>query len=242
MSSFYSAARVAADTEDTATVFLRFAGQMFEPLVSGALWWPAEQTLLVADLHLEKLSSYARRGSLLPPYDTSLTLKRIAEDIARTGATQVIALGDSFHRDEGTETLPDADRLRLSALMGKVRWTWIAGNHDPSPHALGGTCVETLARGPLTLAHHPARGRPGLVAGHLPPSARVVADGRSVRRPCFVHDGKLLVLPAYGASTGTLNIMSPAFAGLLDWQSLEVTMIGRGRVYPVSPKRLVAGG
>lgn len=242
MSSFYSAARFAADSEEAATVFLRFAGEMFEPLVSGGLWWPARQTLLVADLHLEKLSSYARRGSLLPPYDTSLTLKRLADDIERTGATEVIALGDSFHRDEGTETLLDADKLRLAALMGKVHWTWISGNHDPSPHALGGSCLEKLERGPLTLAHHPVRGRPGLVAGHLHPSARVVADGRSVRRPCFVHDGSLLVLPAYGASTGTLNIMSPAFAGLLDWKSLEVTMIGRGRVYPVSPKRLVAGG
>lgn len=241
MNSYYAAARVAADDEDAATVFMRFAGRMFEPLVSGALWWPAEQTLLVADLHLEKLSSYARRGSLLPPYDTSLTLKRLADDIERTGAREVIALGDSFHRDEGTTTLLDADRLRLAALMGRVRWTWISGNHDPSPHALGGTCVAALERGGLTLSHHPRRGAPGLVAGHLHPAARVVADGRSVRRPCFVHDNSLLVLPAYGASTGTLNIMTPAFAGLLDWAAVEVTMIGRGRLYPVSPRRLVAG-
>ena len=237
----YSAAQIAVDSEDAATVFLRFAGQMFEPLVSGALWWPAEQALLVADLHLEKLSSFARRGSLLPPYDTGLTLKRLNDDVERTGATEVIALGDSFHRDEGVGSLLDADKLWLAALMGRVRWTWISGNHDPSPHTLGGTCTTHLERRGLTLVHHPARGVRGLVAGHLHPSARVVADGRSVRRPCFVHDGRLLVLPAYGVSTGTLNILSPAFAGLLNGQSLEVTMIGRGRVYPVSPKRLVGG-
>lgn len=241
MTSYHSAARIAADDEDAATVFLRFAGHMFEPLVSGALWWPAEQALVLADLHLEKLSSYARRGSLLPPYDTSLTLSRLAGDIERTGAREVIAVGDSFHRDEGTTTLLDADRLRLTALMGRVRWTWISGNHDPTPHALGGACVPALERRGLTFAHHPRRGTAGLVAGHLHPAARVMADGRSARRPCFVHDGRLLVLPAYGASTGTLNIMSPAFAGLLDWADLEVTMIGRGRVYPVSPRRLVAG-
>jgi uncharacterized protein len=241
LNSYYSAARVTADSEEAATVFLRFAGQMFEPLTSGALWWPAEKTLLVADLHLEKLSSYARRGSLLPPYDTSLTLKRLADDVERTGAEAVIALGDSFHRDEGTSTLLDADKLRLVALMGKAHWTWISGNHDPSPHALGGTCVAGLERRGLTLAHEPKRGRPGLVAGHLHPAARVLADGRSVRRACFVHDGSLLILPAYGSSTGSLNIMSPAFAGLLNWGSLEVTMIGKGRVYPVSTKRLVSG-
>lgn len=239
--TWQSAVRAAAHDEETATVFLRFADQVFEPLPSGALFWPAENALLVADLHLEKLSSYAKRGSLLPPYDTAMTLGRLASDLERTGAAEVIALGDSFHRDEGTSTLLDADRLRLAALMGKARWTWIAGNHDPAPHALGGICLALLERAGLTFTHEPRRGSPALVAGHLHPAARVAADGRSVRRPCFVHDGAVLILPAYGASTGTLNILSPAFAGLIDYASIEVTMIGRGRVYPVSPRRLVGG-
>ena len=222
-------------------MFLRCGGQGFEPLPSGALHWPAQQTLLVADLHLEKLSSFAKRGALLPPYDTGLTLRKLAQDLERTGATEVIALGDSFHRDEGTSTLVDADRLRLVALMGKARWTWISGNHDPSPHALGGHCVEELERGGLVFEHQPRRGAKGLVAGHLHPAARVAADGRSVRRPCFVHDGRMLILPAYGASTGTLNILSAPFLGVLDHRALEVTMIGRGRVYPVSTRRLIGG-
>ncbi len=222
-------------------MFMRFANQVFEPLPSGALHWPAHKALLVADLHLEKLSSYARRGSFLPPYDTGMTLQRLATDLERTGATEVIALGDSFHRDEGTSTLLDADRLRLVALMGKARWTWISGNHDPSPHALGGTCVTVLEREGLTLTHEPKRGKRGIVAGHLHPAARVAADGRSVRRPCFVHDGRMMILPAYGSSTGNLNILSAPFFGLRDHGALEVTMIGRGRVYPVSPRRLIGG-
>ena len=234
-------ARAVAPDEEATGVNLRFAGELFEALPSGALWWPREQTLLVADLHLEKLSSYARRGSLLPPYDTAMTLRRLAKDVSRTGAAEVIALGDSFHRDEGVGTLLEADRLRLSALTGSVRWTWIAGNHDPSPHALGGTCVPTLERAGITLAHEPKRGVPALIAGHLHPSARVVAAGRSARRPCFVHDGRLMILPAYGASTGTLNILAAPFHGLFDHASLEVAMLGRGRVYAVSRRRLVGG-
>jgi DNA ligase-associated metallophosphoesterase len=220
---------------------MRFAGHNFEALPSGALHWPAQRTLLVADLHLEKLSSYARRGSFLPPYDTSMTLKRLADDLERTGATEVIALGDSFHRDEGTSTLLDTDRLRLAALMGKAHWTWISGNHDPSPHALGGTWVADVSRAGLVFEHKPRRGTPGLLAGHLHPAARVAADGRSVRRPCFVHDGSTFILPAYGSSTGSINILSPPFFGVLDFGALEVSMIGRGRVYPVSPKRLIGG-
>ena len=222
-------------------MLLNFAGQVFEPLLSGALFWRAQSMLLVADLHLEKFSSYARRGQMLPPYDTGLTLKRLESDIARTGAERVVSLGDSFHRDEGTTTLLDADRLRLMALLGRSHWTWISGNHDPSPHALGGTCVDRLELGSLTFTHEPRRGVRGLVAGHLHPAAAVVANGHGTRRPCFVHDSRLLLLPAYGAGTGSLNILSTPFHGLFDYAALEVTMIGRGRLYPVSTRRLVGG-
>jgi DNA ligase-associated metallophosphoesterase len=234
------AARTARNEEPGQSVLLQFAGHIFEPLPSGALHWPAERALLVADLHLEKLSSYAPRGSLLPPYDTALTLKRLDADIAATRAAEVIALGDSFHRDAGASTLSDADRLRLATLVGRTRWTWISGNHDPAPHGFGATQLA-LERAGLTLTHVPLRGPRGLVAGHLHPAASIRVNGRSARRPCFVHDGRTLVLPAYGSATGTLNIVDPAFAGLFDWAALEVVMIGRGRVYQVSPRRLVRG-
>jgi len=220
-------------------VLLHFAGHAFEPLPSGGLYWHAERTLLVADLHLEKFSSFARHGALLPPYDTAKTLKRLEADVVRTGAERIIALGDSFHRDAGVASLLDADRLRLMALLGRTHWTWVSGNHDPSPHALGGVCVDQLAHRGLLLTHEPRRGRPGLIGGHLHPAADLQVDGRSVRRPCFVHDGAVLVLPAYGSSTGSINILGPAFAGLFDYRALEVTMIGKERVYPVSVKRLV---
>jgi DNA ligase-associated metallophosphoesterase len=235
-----NAVRAAPDAED-AIVLLHFAGHVFEPLPSGALFWRAESTLLVADLHLEKFSSYARAGHMLPPYDTGLTLKRLERDLESTGAERVIALGDSFHRDEGTATLLDSDRLRLMALLGRTHWTWVAGNHDPAPHGLGGICVPVAELHGLTLTHEPRRGTPGLVAGHLHPAATVYVNGRSVRRPCFVHDGKLLLLPAYGSGAGSINILGPAFAGLFDWADLEVTMLGRNKAYPVNTKRLVSG-
>ncbi|MEO6014824.1 MAG: ligase-associated DNA damage response endonuclease PdeM [Devosia sp.] len=222
-------------------MLLNFAGHVFEPLLSGALFWRTESMLLVADLHLEKFSSFAKKGQMLPPYDTGLTLKRLERDLAATGAARVVALGDSFHRDEGTETLLDADRLRLTAMLGKSHWTWLSGNHDPSPHALGGVCVTEFAHRGLTLTHEPKRGIPGMVAGHLHPAATVYSNGSATRRPCFVHDGKVLVLPAYGSGTGSMNILGASFAGLFDHGSLEVTMIGKSRLYPVSTKRLVGG-
>jgi DNA ligase-associated metallophosphoesterase len=231
---------VAPDAEEEAPVLLNFAGHAFEALPSGALFWRAENTLLVADLHLEKLSSFARRGSLLPPYDTGMTLRRLERDLEATGAAEVIALGDSFHRDEGTTTLLPADRLRLATLMGRAHWTWISGNHDPAPHSLGGTCATVVERGGLTLIHEPKGDRDGAIAGHLHPSAHIAMNGRSVRRPCFVYDQRTMVMPAYGASAGTINILNPVFVGLLHWPDLQVAMLGKGRVYPVSPRRLIS--
>lgn len=236
-----SSAAVAAWGSEETSVLLHFAGHTFEPLLSGALFWRAESMLLVADLHLEKFSSYARTGQMLPPYDTGLTLRRLERDLEATRAERVVSLGDSFHRDEGTTTLLDADRLRLMALLGRSHWTWLSGNHDPSPHQLGGTCVDRLEHAGLTLVHEPERGTRGMIAGHLHPAATVVSNGHGARRPCFVHDGSLLLLPAYGAGAGSMNILSRAFHGLFDYEALEVTMLGRSRLYPVSTRRLVAG-
>lgn len=222
-------------------MLIQFAGETFEPLLSGALYWAETQTLLVADLHLEKMASFAPKGQLLPPYDSGLTLKALARDIAETRPQRVICLGDSFHRDEGTLSLPEPDRALLAMLTDEVEWIWLAGNHDPKSHQLGGTCIDTLAIGPVTLRHEPVGGLTGQIAGHLHPAARVMMGGRSVRRACFAHDGNLLILPAYGVSTGNLNILSRAFSGLWDRSALSVTMLGRDRIYPVSPKRLVDG-
>ena len=227
--------------EITETPILRFAGHIFQPLPSGALYWHGQQTLLVADLHLEKMSSFARRGQMLPPYDTGLTLKRLDADLRTTGAQRLVALGDSFHRDEGTTTLNDADRARIDTMTDLAEWFWLSGNHDPKPHALGGQCLPHLELNGLTLTHEPRRGAVNLVAGHLHPAAHIYLEGRATRRPCFVHDNRLLILPAYGSSTGSINILSPAFVDLFHWASIEVTMLGRGRLYPVSPKRLVRG-
>ena len=227
--------------QEPAPIMIRFAGQNFEPLPSGALFWRAERTLLVADLHLEKMASFARKGRFLPPYDTGMTLLQLEADLGRTRAERVIALGDSFHREDGARGLLPADRKRLELLAQQAEWIWLTGNHDPAPHGLAGTsCAETEIAG-IALAHIPERGRSPLIAGHLHPAARLMMNGRSARAACFVCDDNLMILPAYGSSTGSLNILSPAFAGLIRYDRLQVVMTGRTSVYPVSPKRLICG-
>ena len=203
---------------------------------SGALFFPDLALLVVSDLHLEKGSSYARRGALLPPYDTAATLAQLEAVIMAFRPRIVVSLGDSFHDGEGAARLPLPLRVRLEAMMAGRQWIWVAGNHDPDvPADLPGDCAAELAVAGLTFRHEPSRraGR-GEVAGHLHPGARIVQRGRSVRRRCFVTDGERLIMPAFGAYTGSLNVLDRAYAGLFDMARLTAHMLGEDRVYPIA--------
>jgi uncharacterized protein len=205
----------------------------------GALFWPEQSVLAVADLHLEKGSSFATRGVLLPPYDTAATLARLSRLILRYAPRTVIALGDSFHDGGGPARIGDEDRTTLSALQRGRDWVWIAGNHDPEPVAgLGGVSAASVAIGALIFRHMPASGAaPGEIAGHLHPVARVSARGRTVSRRCFVSDGARMVMPAFGTYAGGLNVRARAFAHLFGTLSFTAHMLGEGRVYPIAAKR-----
>jgi hypothetical protein len=207
---------------------------------AGALYWPDESVLVVADLHLEKGSSYAARGVFLPPYDTAATLARLAYVIARYVPRAVIALGDSFHDGEGPARLADTDRAVLRALQRGREWIWITGNHDPEPAAgIGGSFGGTLGIGTLMFQHEPT-GADGEIAGHLHPVARVSARGRSVSRRCFASDGKRLVMPAFGAYAGGLNVRDRAFADIFGSLAFTAHMLGEERLYAITAKRCLA--
>jgi DNA ligase-associated metallophosphoesterase len=198
---------------------------------AGALYWPHEGALVVADLHLEKGSSFARRGVLLPPYDTAATLARIALLIAHYQPRCVIALGDSFHDGGGPDRLADADRTQLRALQAHRDWIWITGNHDPEPaNNIGGSFGGALAIGALTFRHLPSGGQ-GEICGHLHPVARVSHRGRAVSRRCFATDGIRMVMPAFGAYAGGLNIRDAAFADVFDTLAFTAHMLGDQRLY-----------
>ena len=161
---------------------------------------------MVSDLHLEKGSSFAARGVLLPPYDTVATLGRLAAVIARHDPRMVIALGDSFHDRDAHDRLSATDRDAIAALQSRRDWIWISGNHDPAlPPDLGGVVASEVAIGRIVFRHEPT-GAAGEIAGHLHPKARVSTRGRSMERRCFACDGERAVMPAFGAYTGGLSI------------------------------------
>jgi uncharacterized protein len=207
---------------------------------AGALYWPREGLLAIADLHLEKGSSFAKRGVLLPPYDTAATLARLAAVIMRYAPRCVIALGDSFHDRGGPGRLADADRTQLRALQVGRDWIWITGNHDPEPaQNIGGQFGGALAIGELTFRHIPS-GSAGEIAGHLHPVARVSHRGRAVSRRCFAADAMRMVMPAFGAFAGGLNIRDAAFADLFGTLAFTAHMLGEDRLYSFGAKHCMA--
>jgi len=214
-------------------------GEHLVPDVTGALFWPDASVLVISDLHFEKGSSFARRGVHLPPYDTASTLSLIEQVTAALCPRMVIALGDSFHDDGGPHRLDAGDSDRIRTLTAATDWIWIAGNHDPAPPAgLGGRSAHELCIGPFIFRHEPAPApQVGEVAGHLHPAGVVAARGRRLRRRCFVTDGTRVVMPAFGAYTGGLDLAEPAFAALFP-DPFHAWMIGERGVYPVTSKRL----
>lgn len=217
---------------------LTLEGEPFLADASGALYWPREECLVVADLHFEKGSSYARRRIFLPPYDTRATLAALERALERFRPKRVIALGDSFHDRDGAGRLSVEERGTLAEMMRGREWIWVLGNHDPAPPGIGGTAVNELAVGTIVLRHEPRHGEaPGEIAGHLHPSATVRGLGGSVRRRCFALDARRLVLPAFGAYTGGLSVFDEAFARVLS-RPFDAIVLGRHRPYRVPHKRL----
>jgi DNA ligase-associated metallophosphoesterase len=203
------------------------------------LYWPEQGLLAVADLHLEKGSSFATRGVLLPPYDTAATLARLGALIARYAPRTVIALGDSFHDGGGPQRVLADDRAMLASLQRGRDWIWIAGNHDPEPvDGLGGASAAMVAIGPLCFRHLPVPGAAdGEICGHLHPVARVNGRGRTVSRRCFATDGRRLVMPAFGAYAGGLNVRNRAFAEVFESLAFTAHVLGESRLYAIAARR-----
>nr|WP_321483962.1 ligase-associated DNA damage response endonuclease PdeM [uncultured Cohaesibacter sp.] len=224
-------------------------GETFEASLTGALYWPRHQALLVADLHLEKGSAFARGGQFLPPYDSHQTLSLLAADIAHFQPARVLCLGDSFHDIGGAARMaPDVAQL-LNALIGKQEWVWLTGNHDPViPADLGGERAQTRnlagAECPVILCHEPGESKKALsavspaaesatllehcleICGHMHPVARIPARGRTMRRKCFLLAKERIIMPAYGSFTGGLELRDEAFAPYVP-EDARLLVIGR---------------
>lgn len=228
-------------TQNGTPLTLRFAGEPMLLDPAGVLFASSFKTLIVADLHLEKGASYARRGQFLPPYDTAATLTRLSVLISKYAPEIVIFLGDSFHDDEAHGRLDEASIDAICTLAKDRHLIWVTGNHDPSPpDGLPGDCASEIAIGSIILRHIPKAGETSFeIAGHLHPSAQIIARGRKVRRACFAADNTRIIMPSFGVLTGGLDLSHGAFKGLFHHETLRAYMLGSDKIYPIASCNIV---
>jgi DNA ligase-associated metallophosphoesterase len=232
-----TSAQSSTDVGNARISTVSIAGVTMRADLTGALFWEKQRLLVVSDLHLEKGSSFATRGVLLPPYDTAATLSRLTSVITRHNPRMVIALGDSFHDRTAHARLATPDRNAITALQAGRDWIWISGNHDPAlPSDLGGMVATEVAIGRIEFRHEPT-GRIGEIAGHLHPKARVPTRGRTMERRCFASDGERAVMPAFGAYAGGLSIRDAAFAKLFGTPGFMAHVLGDTRVHAIAASR-----
>lgn len=220
-----------------------FASEEFVLLKSNALYWPKERALLLADLHLEKGSWYARTGQMLPPYDSRETLERIADAVKQTGARRVITLGDNFHDDAGASRLDPYAAGMLESLIRTLDWVWITGNHDQSTdqgkaqRAFGATVLDELEVNGIMLRHE---AQPGEVraemSGHYHPKMRLRVRNRHIARACAVigrsnKGGDRMIAPAFGAYTGGMDAGAPEILKALSPASaIDAVLVAKGKL------------
>lgn len=219
---------------------IHLAGERLQLDPAGALHWPAQRLLVVADLHFEKGTAAAAKGQLVPPWDTGETLSRLTALLRKYGPRTLIALGDSFHDAKGAARLQPHDHAQLHSIARETHIIWVLGNHDPTaPEGLPGDAVPEHRQGPLTFRHQATPGRVmGELSGHFHPKASIPVRGTTITRPCFVTDGYRILLPAIGAYTGGLDTRDPAIATLFP-RGGRLFLTGRERLhsFPFPPSR-----
>ena len=210
---------------------LHLHSHMFHLDPAGALFWPAERVVIIADLHLEKGTAAARQGHLVPPWDSRATLDKLALLIRRLRPRMTIALGDSFHDSQAASRLATGDAQRLREITASTDFLWVQGNHDPEPpQGVGGRQAHEFSLGGITFRHQASPGISGEVSGHFHPKARVTTRVGEVVRPCFVTDARKIMLPAFGAYTGGLNVRAPAIAAHFP-RGGRVFLLGEQRLF-----------
>ncbi len=216
------------------TISLRFQHETLLLDPAGAVFWPGQRLLVLADLHFEKASAAAMKGSLLPPFDTHATLEKLEKLIQHYTPARLLLLGDSFHDSGGWLRLNPADRAQLHRLARDTEFIWLTGNHDRALTDLPGQVWPDWRQGVFTFRHiAEARAEAGEISGHFHPKASIVTKARNISRPCFAVDGTRLILPAFGAYTGGLDVRAPAIAGLFP-KGLQVFLLSKERLFSFS--------
>lgn len=206
-----------------------FGGHEFILHPTGALLWPAQQMLIVADLHLEKGSHYAQRGYFLPPYDSHETLRWLLDLCETVDCKKLLVLGDGFHDTKGFQRLGQKEK-NLFMQLQNYGLIWIKGNHDRDFMPFDSPALDAYTEGGILFRHEASKDEGYEISGHFHPKIDLTHKGGFISCRCFIEDGRKMIIPAFGAYTGGLAISNPAirehFSGISRYYA-----INSGKIY-----------
>src|SRR5271165_570812 len=200
---------------------------------TGALFWPAENTLIVADLQLSRCSYLEGEDVLLPPYDTVSAFEKLEDAIDRYDPARVVALGNSFAGCSAEGLGPHQKDWLLDMMEGRD-WYWVVGQDSVPPlDSIGGIVVPQIILSGIKFRAEALRAPvANEIAGGLHPVAQISHYGYVTRGRCFVSNGMRLVLPSIGDYSAGTNVLSPDFDPFLAQGGLFVWFLSQGRVLP----------
>ena len=224
---------------DTGASRILLCGKSFIADPTGALFWPAENTLIAADLKLSQCSYLQGEDVVLPPYDTASAFEKLEDALDRYDPARVVALGNSF-AGFGSCGLSHHQSDWLQDMMEGRDWYWVAPNLSERPDAICGTAVPQMMLGGIKFRAEPVRAPvANEVAGGLHPVAQVSRYGHLQRGRCFVSNGMRMILPSLGDYSAGCNVLSPSFDPLLGQSGLFVWFIAQERVSSVASPQLM---
>ena len=213
---------------------IQASGHALWLLPERAAWHEPTATLFVADLHLGKSAAFRARGLPVPAGTTRDNLRRLDALAHAHSARRVVFLGDLLHSRHAQRSATLAPLHDWRAAHADLHCVLVRGNHDTHagdpPSSLAFEIVDEPwpvdgAAG-LLACHHPRRS-PGntVLAGHWHPAVTLRGPGRDKQRlACFCRVDDVLVLPSFGAFTGSSPDEPPA--GSTCWP------VGGDRVWP----------
>lgn len=192
-------------------LMINFAGNIFKFLPEGALFWINKKTLIIADLHLEKGSSYFKEGQFISPKDTSENLRKLENCVDKIKPKIIIFLGDTFHDKYSLKRISNKNLEKFKNLFSHFKCYLISGNHDEDIIDSDLDFLVDLKIDGIKFVHKKSNLDKFEISGHFHPIAVVKYKGIKIKNKCFVCTKKKIILPSFGTYTGGLNVKNKNF-------------------------------
>ncbi len=189
-------------------------------------------------MHLEKGSSYAETGQLIPPFDSEATLNKLIYSMKINKINKIILLGDTFHDEGALERMDLKSQGLLRYILDNYNVIFILGNHENKMKLEKITFYHDYVIDNIHFTHEAKLNNQYQVSGHFHPVASVKVGSKKITEKCLIHSKNHLILPSFGTFTGGLNINSNIMKPYLS-NYYDIFMLGKKSVYKFTNLNLV---